>query len=380
MPASSLPTSLAGPPFQRRDEQLATTGLLRLEVDAPAVRSDLVVIDRAVESCGHLGRLGLQRPGPLHEARQVVDPLRRNLLRQGEQPAPVRGKAWLRVVASGRGQPPRLAARGTHLPQRQADIRARRLVALRRRGEHHGRAVRRPVGVERLARVAEPAAETAGCAQGGASEQVERLGAGIERLHDQRRLALVEPAIPVADRKRVVAAGVVLAGLAFLAGLAVVGVAARARVTRAWSPATGARPGSTRAGCAAGETGGTLSFAAAGEMEHVRLALVVAFTLRRERDAGRVRTPGHVALAGLSAVSLRGGRLPSEGTIHRSLDLASSSYDGSATPNTIHLPSGLTAGALTRVVSQTSSCVIGRGAGGSDATAGTDGCQQQDDG
>jgi hypothetical protein len=51
---------------------------------------------------------------------------------------------------------------------------------------------------------------------------------------------------------------------------------------------------------------------------------------------------------------LRGGWLPSDGTIHRSLDLVASSYDGSATLNTIQRPSGLASGPLTRVINHRS--------------------------
>src|SRR6476469_9709283 len=51
--------------------------------------------------------------------------------------------------------------------------------------------------------------------------------------------------------------------------------------------------------------------------------------------------------------------LPSAGTIQRSLDCSFGSYDGSVTEKTTHRPSGLIAGAPTRFISQSVSCVIG---------------------
>ena len=64
--------------------------------------------------------------------------------------------------------------------------------------------------------------------------------------------------------------------------------------------------------------------------------------------------------AALPDVSRRGGTLPSLGTIHRSLPFCASSYAGSDTAITIQRPSGLTAMAPMRFISQTSSWVIGR--------------------
>src|SRR5580704_10587655 len=55
----------------------------------------------------------------------------------------------------------------------------------------------------------------------------------------------------------------------------------------------------------------------------------------------------------------RGGFSPSTGTNHRSLMALSGSYAGSSTEYTIHLPSGLAAGAPTRFIIQSASCVIG---------------------
>ena len=59
-------------------------------------------------------------------------------------------------------------------------------------------------------------------------------------------------------------------------------------------------------------------------------------------------------------VRRRGGALPSLGTTHRSLPFCASSYAGSETDMTIQRPSGLTAMAPMRFISQTSSWVIGR--------------------
>src|SRR5262245_24788495 len=60
----------------------------------------------------------------------------------------------------------------------------------------------------------------------------------------------------------------------------------------------------------------------------------------------------------LLEVSRRGSAPPSPGTIQRSADFSLSSYAGSVTRNTTHLPSGLDTGAPTRFMSQRSSWVI----------------------
>jgi hypothetical protein len=60
-----------------------------------------------------------------------------------------------------------------------------------------------------------------------------------------------------------------------------------------------------------------------------------------------------------NAVILRGAALPSAGTSHRSVDCSFSSYDGSVTEKTTHLPSGLIAGAPTRFINHMVSCVSG---------------------
>src|SRR5258706_14274362 len=59
-------------------------------------------------------------------------------------------------------------------------------------------------------------------------------------------------------------------------------------------------------------------------------------------------------------VICRGSALPSLGTIQRSDDCSFSSYDGLVTEKTVHLPSGLGAGAPTRFISHIVSCVSAR--------------------
>src|SRR6266550_2829421 len=54
-----------------------------------------------------------------------------------------------------------------------------------------------------------------------------------------------------------------------------------------------------------------------------------------------------------------GFALPSDGTIQRSDTTSFSSYDGSVTEKTTHLPSGLGSGAPTRFIRKSVSCVSG---------------------
>src|SRR5258708_35442032 len=63
------------------------------------------------------------------------------------------------------------------------------------------------------------------------------------------------------------------------------------------------------------------------------------------------------ASAALVCVICRGAVLPSTGTSQRSELCSFSSYDGSVTEETTHLPSGLGTGAPTRFISQSASCV-----------------------
>src|SRR5882724_5676567 len=59
----------------------------------------------------------------------------------------------------------------------------------------------------------------------------------------------------------------------------------------------------------------------------------------------------------LLCVICRGSVLPSTGMSQRSDDCSFSSYDGSVTEATTHLPSGLGTGVPTRFMSQRASCV-----------------------
>src|SRR5258708_34674448 len=63
------------------------------------------------------------------------------------------------------------------------------------------------------------------------------------------------------------------------------------------------------------------------------------------------------ASAALVCVIGRGAVLPSTGTSQRSELCSFSSYEGSVTEAMTHLPSGLGAGAPTRFISQSASCV-----------------------
>src|SRR3954462_1311435 len=73
------------------------------------------------------------------------------------------------------------------------------------------------------------------------------------------------------------------------------------------------------------------------------------------RPSGLQSTPPSPPLV---FVSLLGAVDPSVGTIQRSLMVFDSSYDGSVTEKTVHLPSGLTTGAPTRFMRKTSSWVM----------------------
>src|SRR6266404_4236411 len=72
--------------------------------------------------------------------------------------------------------------------------------------------------------------------------------------------------------------------------------------------------------------------------------------------SGLQATPLSLALV---KVILRGFALASVGTSQRSEVWSFSSYEGSVTEKTTHLPSGLTFGAPTRFINHMASCVIG---------------------
>src|SRR5271154_1422790 len=71
--------------------------------------------------------------------------------------------------------------------------------------------------------------------------------------------------------------------------------------------------------------------------------------------------------AALVLVMRRGAFSPSADTSPRSLTLLSVSYEGSTTEYTTHLPSGLTAGAPTRFIIHSASCVMVLGGGAASA-------------
>src|SRR6185312_1845666 len=81
--------------------------------------------------------------------------------------------------------------------------------------------VRRPRGREIVAAGTELSAESDAPCELGTREQARSLGAWLERLNEQARLAIVEPAVPEPDRRIVIDARVVLARLALRGGGAV---------------------------------------------------------------------------------------------------------------------------------------------------------------
>ncbi len=100
------------------------------------------------------------------------------------------------------------------------------MVARGRGHKHDCLAVGSPDGGQFLAGLAFRAAETGLGRELGAGKQVARLGAGARVLHEEVRLALVEPVVPVVDRETLVHVRVVLAVLRRLRGL-LVGVVIR---------------------------------------------------------------------------------------------------------------------------------------------------------
>ena len=125
-----------------------------------------------------------------------------------------------------------------------------------------------------------------------AGQQVARRGRVAEHLQHQGRAAFVEPAVPVADRERVIGARAVLSRLLLVDALLVVGVRQRAGIRHAGEQDGLAVRAPDGPGGAGRDVRHAFGLAAARDVEHVDLRLVLAVALGREGEAARVRAPG----------------------------------------------------------------------------------------
>ena len=285
---------------------------------------------------------------------RVVDPIGRRLERRKERlPVPRKDGPAIRVGAGG--QALRFTAGHRHVPQRLRHVRERRFIAIGRRGEHESAAVRAPGRGDGVAARSPLPAEPGPGHQPRAGEHVLWLRPGLERLDDERRTAIVEPPIPIANREAVVHAGIPLAVPALGRDPPVVVVGARARVDVADHGDRAAVGPPQRRARAGGQVRDPLRFPAVDHVDDVDLRRLVTVAPRGEGDAAAVAAPGGPALGRARRGQPPGDALPSVGTSQRSLVWSRSSYAGSVTWTAAHLPSGLTTGAPSRFASQTSS-------------------------
>ena len=202
------------------------------------------------------------------------------------------------------GQPARLRAIEADEPELRGRERIGRLVAIRARDEHEARTVRRPLGVQRIPAIAAAAREARRLDEFGVGQQIARLagcarcGAAVrsEIEHQKPRLAILEPAVPVADREALVLPRVPLARLALGSDALVVGLEQRARVVRAAEDELAAVRRELRATRAIGQRRQPTRLAAA-QVEEIQLLRLIALALGREHEPRPVRAPGHAALA-----------------------------------------------------------------------------------
>ena len=185
------------------------------------------------------------------------------------------------------------------MPERGDDLGTGTLVPVGGGGEHDAAAVGRPCGIEDVAFVAEPAAESPLLAQRAAGEQVAGRRIAVEWLDDQRRAQFVEPAVPVPNGERVVGARVVLACLAVGGCLDVVLQRQRARVRGPGEQNRAAVRAEARRLGAARPVGHALGLAAA-EIEHVDLLRLVVLALGGKSDTSGVGTPYRIAFGALA--------------------------------------------------------------------------------
>ena len=197
------------------------------------------------------------------------------------------------------GQPARLGAIETHMPELRGGERIRGFVAVGAGDEHQTLTVRRPLRREATAPIPALTREARRFHEFGVREQVTRLACGkIE--HQQTRLPILEPAVPVADREAVVDARVPLARLALGSDALIVRLEQRTRIVGAAEGDLAAVRRELGRTSAVGQRRQPLRLAAA-QVEQVELVGVVAVALGREDEPRTVRAPGSTALAACGA-------------------------------------------------------------------------------
>ena len=196
-------------------------------------------------------------------------------------------------------EPTRLGTVETHIPELRGGERISCLVAVGAGDEHQTLPVGCPLGREAPATIPALTGEARRLHQLGVREQVARL-TRWEIEHQQPRLPILEPTVPIADREAVVDARVPLARLALGGDALVVRLEQRTRIVGAaeGDPASVRRElGRTRA---VGEGGQPLRLAAA-QVEQVQLIGIVPVALGREREPRTVRAPSDTALTACGA-------------------------------------------------------------------------------
>lgn len=202
------------------------------------------------------------------------------------------------VVVAVAGEALRLPAACAHLVQRRDYLRVRRLVPVGGGGEHDAGAVRRPGRGHPFAPAPELAPEAGHRGQSRAGQEVARRRAGLERLDEQTRRPVVEPAVPVLDREPVVDPRVPSPRAPHGSLGAVRRVGGGPAVDHACEqdrPAVGAPARFVRAG---GEGRHPLRLSTLGEIEDVDLRSVVSLASGGKRDLPAVRAPRHATLTG----------------------------------------------------------------------------------
>ena len=265
---------------------LFEAGIFRRQIDALAVRRERPAFDAAVEARRQDGRRAGCRPGPRGH-RDAVDGVDLLVVRVGReiQRAAIGPESGMFVRDVVVRQLPRLAAPGRYLVELCVDAGVRRRVAVRRRREDDGLAVRRPDRVDFLARIEAAAAVARALDEFRAGQQIHGLTARVEALHEQADLPIVQPPVPVADGETVVRPDFVF--LILLSGRVRVDQAREQQSLAVRTPGRRGGAGRNRR-CARG-------LAAGCEVERVDLIGVVALASGGEGDPAAVSAPRYAA-------------------------------------------------------------------------------------
>ena len=204
--------------------------LLGERIHVPTIGSNVETRDGAIQVTTHDPGSTALRPCDRGDAAQAVDsPVIR--LEKSVERAAVRSELRIAPGTVCRRELLRLTSLDIHPEQKRVRECISRSIAITARSENDTATVRRPDRTELLAVIRATTRESVRRNQLRTRQQILRLGAGLQGLHQHVRLAFrLDPLVPVADRKRVIDPRVVLARLALFCKALVVLVGHRAAI------------------------------------------------------------------------------------------------------------------------------------------------------